>query len=59
MGSLISAPTIELALGLSDEYSSGGVPSCVLVIVLALSVLKILSGDEALDLTYGDTPGVM
>ena len=30
-----------------------------LVAVLALSVLTTLSGDEALDLTSSDTPGVM
>ena len=59
MGNLISCPTIELASGLSTEYyTEGGLP-CVLVAILALSVLTTLSGDEALDLTFGDTVGVM
>ena len=46
-------------LGFSGNEFNGGVPSCVLVIVLALSVLITISGDEALHLTSGDTPSVM
>ena len=59
VGNRITSPAIELALGLYDEGFNGGVPSCALVTVLALSVLITLSGDEALELTSGDTHGVM
>ena len=59
VGNLISSTTIELALGIFNEQSNGGILSCMLVAVLALSVLIALSGDESLDLTSGDTPGVV
>ena len=59
MGNLISAPTIELASGIFNEKSNRGGISCALVIVLSLSVLTILVGDEDLDFTSGDTPSVV
>ena len=59
VGNRISCSTIDMALGFLDEGFNGGIPSYTLVIVLALSVLISLSGDEALDLTSSDTPSVM
>ena len=59
VGNQISTPAIELALGLSNERFNGGVFSCTIVAILALSILITRSGDEALDLTSGDAPGVM
>ena len=50
---------IGLASGLSNEGFNGGVSSCMIVVVLALSVLITHSRDEALDLTSSDAPGVI
>ena len=59
VGNLISTPTIELASGMFNEkFDDGGLP-CALVATLVLLVFTVLSGDEALDLTYGDAPSVV
>ena len=59
MGNQIFSLAIVLALGFPDKGLKGGVPSCSLVIGLALSVLAVLSRDEAHDITAGDIPSVI
>ena len=45
--------------GFSETAFKGDVPSCALVLGLALSVIVVLSGDETLDISSGDIVGVM
>ena len=59
MGNLIFSAAIELASEMFNEQYNGGGLSCALVVVLTLSVLTVLSGYEALELTHGDSPGVV
>ena len=52
-------PIIELASRFSGKGFKGGILSRVLGIVPILLVLVVLSGDETLNLTFGDIAGVM